>query len=246
MLADGQVLAVGGDAEQQPGRAHHRQDVLATEIWNPATHALMQPEILILRSPMSCCRAQLGEAFGDALRHRDRARIGERAVVEARAGDDVGDLADIGLGETRPSRARARRRAGPRSATCGRTRFCSWLTRISPWRCVRDVCHAVHLRRAGVARRRAGRLQRRRDDGVARHAVRRDVVFQPQREVAVRRLSRSTSGRGRAAPQAGGAKWPRSLELVGGERDALGLVAGAYSASTSRAISWRRARAPGS
>ena len=33
---------------------------------------------------------------GDPLCHRDRAGVGEIAIVEARAGDDVGDQADIG------------------------------------------------------------------------------------------------------------------------------------------------------
>ena len=48
---------------------------------------------------------QIGEVLGDPLRHRDRARIGERAIVEARAGDDVGDLADIGFGQAEPASA---------------------------------------------------------------------------------------------------------------------------------------------
>jgi hypothetical protein len=38
----------------------------------------------------------IAETLGDFLRDRDRARIGQRAVVEARAGDDVGDQAGIG------------------------------------------------------------------------------------------------------------------------------------------------------
>src|SRR6266540_2362853 len=42
---------------------------------------------------------EIGEAAGDRLSDRDRARGGERAVVEARAGDDVADEADIGGGE---------------------------------------------------------------------------------------------------------------------------------------------------
>ena len=40
-----------------------------------------------------------GEALGDALRDRDRAGVGERAVVEAGAGDDVGDEPGVGLGK---------------------------------------------------------------------------------------------------------------------------------------------------
>jgi len=44
---------------------------------------------------------QTGEALGDALRYRDRTRVGERAEVQARASDDVGDQADIGRAQTR-------------------------------------------------------------------------------------------------------------------------------------------------
>src|SRR5579872_4746363 len=38
---------------------------------------------------------EVGEALGDILRNRDRARIGEIAIVETRAGDDVGDKAGV-------------------------------------------------------------------------------------------------------------------------------------------------------
>src|SRR5690606_27304928 len=38
----------------------------------------------------------IGEPLRDALRHRDRPRIGERAIIEAGAGDDVGHQAGIG------------------------------------------------------------------------------------------------------------------------------------------------------
>src|ERR1700681_2862356 len=40
-----------------------------------------------------------GKALGDPLRHRDGAGIGERAIVEPRTGDDVGDEAGIGRRE---------------------------------------------------------------------------------------------------------------------------------------------------
>ena len=39
------------------------------------------------------------QPLGDALGDRDRAGVGQRAVVEARAGDDVGDQVDVGLGQ---------------------------------------------------------------------------------------------------------------------------------------------------
>ena len=125
----------------------------------------MQPEILIFRSPMSCCRAELGEVVGDALRHRDRARIGQRAIVEARAGDDVGDLADIGLGEAQPAeRAPDRRQVLDRDMRQDQV-----LLVADPDLAlavgVGDVGDAFHLHGAGIARRRAGGLQRDGDDG---------------------------------------------------------------------------------
>ena len=42
-----------------------------------------------------------GERLGDLLRDRDRAGVGEAAIVQAGAGDDVGDEIEIGLGQTR-------------------------------------------------------------------------------------------------------------------------------------------------
>ena len=40
-----------------------------------------------------------GEAGGDLLRDRDRAGVGEAAVIQAGAGDDVGDQVEVGFGE---------------------------------------------------------------------------------------------------------------------------------------------------
>src|SRR5476649_654771 len=53
---------------------------------------------------------QLREMSRDALRDRDRARVGQRTIVEAGAGDDVGDLADIGLSEAEAIERRIHRR----------------------------------------------------------------------------------------------------------------------------------------
>ena len=61
--------------------------------WWP--QALMQPEILILQLADVVQLREVGEAARHALRHRDRARVGEVAVVEPRAGDDVADQAVI-------------------------------------------------------------------------------------------------------------------------------------------------------
>src|SRR5215470_12206308 len=38
---------------------------------------------------------EIGEMLADLLRHRDRAGVGERAIVEARAGDDVAGQPDV-------------------------------------------------------------------------------------------------------------------------------------------------------
>ena len=61
--------------------------------WWP--QALMQPEILIFERADVALAVEVGEGLGDPLGDRDRARGRERAVVHARAGDDVGDEADV-------------------------------------------------------------------------------------------------------------------------------------------------------
>ena len=82
---------------------------------------------------------------------------------------------------------------------------------------VGDVGHAFHLHRAGIARRRAGGLQRSGDDAIARHAMRRHVGLEPQREVAVFELQRlDLRPRGRPLRQR------RRRELAGDRLDGLG------------------------
>ena len=56
----------------------------------------MQPEILIFSGPIVARARAVAEAFGEALGDRDRARGGERAIVEAGAGDDVADQPGVG------------------------------------------------------------------------------------------------------------------------------------------------------
>jgi hypothetical protein len=55
------------------------------------------------------------ETPGDVLGDGDRAGVGQGAVVQARAGDDVADLPDV----------RGRETGGVEQRTCGRIRFCS-------------------------------------------------------------------------------------------------------------------------
>ena len=83
--------------------------------WWP--QALMQPRDLDLQLADVLLPRRVGEALGDLLRDRDRAGIGEAAVIEPRAGDDVGDQVEVGLAEARLVAAPATPRRGP---ACGR------------------------------------------------------------------------------------------------------------------------------
>src|SRR5215471_6341069 len=51
-----------------------------------------------VQPPQPARNVEVVEALGDFLRDRDRARVGEAAVIKARAGDDVGDESDIRRG----------------------------------------------------------------------------------------------------------------------------------------------------
>jgi hypothetical protein len=56
----------------------------------------MQPEILSFSSPISRMPSPSAKRCCDLLRDRDRAGIGEAAIIEAGAGDDVADQIEIG------------------------------------------------------------------------------------------------------------------------------------------------------
>ncbi len=158
--------------------------------WWP--QALMQPEILILRSPISSWRD--GEPLGDALRDRDRAGVGERAIVEARAGDDVGDEPGVGLGQ-----------ADVLQRGIDGTQVLDAHVRQHQVLLVRDahlvegialgeIGDGVHLLGAGIARDAADRLQRDGDKGVARLLVGVRVARHPALEAAVGRAQRHLGG----------------------------------------------------
>src|SRR5882762_9195921 len=114
---------------------------------------------------------QPGEMIGNALRHRDGARIGQRAIVEPWASDDVGDLADIGLGETQPTECAPYRRqildGDMREDQVLLVAHADLAVAVR----VGDVGDPFHLHRAGIARRRAGGLQRGGDDTIAGQAM---------------------------------------------------------------------------
>ena len=60
----------------------------------------MQPEIFSFSSPISRWRSD-SKTLRDLLRERDRAGIGQAAIIETGAGDDVADQVEIGGGEPR-------------------------------------------------------------------------------------------------------------------------------------------------
>ena len=63
--------------------------------WWP--QAFMQPDILISMLAEVVQVVEIVEALLDLLHHGVGAGVGERAEIEPRAGDDVGERADVGL-----------------------------------------------------------------------------------------------------------------------------------------------------
>ena len=148
--------------------------------WWP--QALMQPEILILSGPMSRCRSRSAKALGDLLGDRDRARRRERAIVHARAGDDVGDEPDVGgrepglLQPLRRSRGRCRR-GDVRQDQVLLVADADLVVAVG----LGEIGDEAHLLGGGVARRAADRLQRDRDDRRSGRACARRRWCRPRR-----------------------------------------------------------------
>jgi hypothetical protein len=98
-------------------------------------------------------QSRLVQPGRDRLGDGDGAGVGEIAVIKPRAGDDIAGAARIGRRQPRLIQQPANS-VPSASSTCGRTRFCSLLTRIS-LRANRSARSAisVHLIGAGVTRR---------------------------------------------------------------------------------------------
>ena len=95
---------------------------------------------------MSCWRSRSAKRFGDFLRDGNGTRIGQVAIVQARAGDDVGDQARHWAWRSPSCFSRAKIAGRSFLRTCGSTRFCSWLTRISPMaEFVHQIGQRIHL-----------------------------------------------------------------------------------------------------
>ena len=154
--------------------------------WWP--QALMQPLILSFSSPRSAAR--VGEARRDLLRDGDRAGVGEAAVIETGAGDDVADQIEVGLGEPGvgqrlPDRVEVGL-ADVRQHDVLRMRDAQFVEAVL----LGEVGHQVDLVGAGIAGNAADRLQADVDDGIARLLVRLDVLVEPDREIGIARSVR--------------------------------------------------------
>ena len=95
---------------------------------------------------------QIGETLGDGLRDRDRAGIGEIAIIQARAGNDVGDQPGIGRGQIQ--RLKAGEDRGQVLLPDMRQHQILFMgdADFAEAEFVHQVGHGVHLVGAGVAR----------------------------------------------------------------------------------------------
>ena len=145
--------------------------------WWP--QALMQPGDLDLQRPDLALPVEVGEGVGDALRHRDRARGRQRAIVHARAGDDVRHEPDVRRRKPRRLQPRVdRRQVPPRHVRQDDVLLVADAQLVVGVR-LGQVGEHPHLLGGRIARRAAERLQRDRDDRVVRQLVRRDVGVDP-------------------------------------------------------------------
>src|SRR5215472_13094242 len=126
------------------------------------------------------------EAARDLLGHRNRARVGQAAVVETGAGYDVGDEIDVGRGDPDfVERAPQRRKIA-----LGNVRKRQILlvadANLSETVALGEIGDGIHLPRGGIARRPSFGLERERHDGIAGELVVGDRIVEPNAETVVR------------------------------------------------------------
>src|SRR5262244_4631398 len=126
------------------------------------------------------------EAARDLLGHRNRTRVGQAAIVETGASDDVGDEIDVGRGdadfvERAPQRGKI---------ALGDVRKRQVLlmpdANLAETVALREIGDGVHLLRGGVAGGRSFGLERKRHDGIAGELVVADRIVEPNAEAIVR------------------------------------------------------------
>jgi hypothetical protein len=121
----------------------------------------------------------IAEAVGNLLRHGDRAGIGQRAIVEPRAGDDIGDQAGIGcrqaISQQRPVE---RLEIGQRHMRQHQVLLVGDADLVVG-ELLGEPRHRIHLVGGRIAGNSADRLQGNRHHGVVRVPVRRDIAADP-------------------------------------------------------------------
>src|SRR5215472_16402904 len=126
------------------------------------------------------------EAARDFLGHRDRACVGQAAIVETGAGDDVGDEIDVGRGDADFFERAPQRRKIALGDVRKRQILLMTHANLAETIALREFGDGVHLLRGGVARRRSLGLERKRDDGIAGELVVADRIVEPNAEAVVR------------------------------------------------------------
>jgi hypothetical protein len=178
----------------------------------------MQPEILTeQRADLASGARGSPKRCGDRLRDRDRAGVGQRAVVEAGAGDDVGDRGRHWRWRAPSDQAR-RRQSGTVVQRHMRQDQVLLMADadLVEGELLGEVGDGLHLLAGGVARDAADRLQRDRQRGVAGHPVRVEVLRDPAGKAgsAAFAASRARSSPA-AAASAAGRNRPRCGDLLG-------------------------------
>ena len=125
------------------------------------------------------------ETARNLLGHRDRARVGEAAVVEAGAGDDVGDQIDVGRGHPDFLERTPQRRKIALGDVRQRQILLMADANLAETVALGEIGDGVHLLRGGIARGCSFGLERERHDGVAGELVVADRIVEPGAEAVV-------------------------------------------------------------
>ena len=150
----------------------------------------MQPEILMLNSPISFCFAGSAKCSRQRLRDRDRTGGGQRAIIEAGAGENVGDEADIRRAEA--FRAQDRENFGDVVEAHMRQDDVLGMgdARLIEGIFFGEIGDDPHLLRGRVAWRLADGLERNRQRRIAALLVAEKIVLDETRQFAVAGLGR--------------------------------------------------------
>src|SRR5262249_11662942 len=126
------------------------------------------------------------EAARDLLGHRNRARVGQAAIVETGAGYDVGDEIDVGRGDADFIERAPQRRKIALGDVRKRQILLMPHANLAETVTLREIGDGVHLLRGRIAGRRSLGLERERDDGIAGELVVADRIVEPNAKAVVR------------------------------------------------------------